>query len=175
MTADPSTHAEGLRLLAAWGESSGDLEQSIRAYRELLALQPENADIKNNLAYALLSTASSKDLPEAQRLAEAAVNKIPTSATYQDTLARIYLAAGNLPAAEQAFQQALATERGSLEAMIGLADVHARSGRADKVRELLARINDALASGATISPQLQRQLDGVRQSVKLPVQSGRID
>jgi tetratricopeptide (TPR) repeat protein len=175
MTGDAKTSAEGWRLLAAWAEASGDMEQATRAYRELLKVQPDNADVQNNLAYALLSTGSSKDLPEAHKLAEAAVGKSPESATYQDTLARVYLAAGELPAAEKAFEQALKAERGSIEAMIGLADVHARAGRPEKVKELLARINDALASGVTLSPGLQRQLDGVRQSVKSPVQSGRIE
>jgi tetratricopeptide (TPR) repeat protein len=175
MTMDPKTGAEGWRLLAAWAEANGDMEQATRAYRELLNVQPDNPDVQNNLAYALLSTGSSKDLPEARKLAEAAVNKSPASATYQDTLARVYLAAGELPAAEKAFQRALDAERGSIEAMIGLADVHARSGRPEKVKELLARINDALANGVTLSPALRRQLDGVRQSVKSPVQSGRIE
>ena len=175
MTADPKMGAEGWRLLAAWAEAGGDMEQATRAYRELLKVQPDNADVQNNLAYALLSTGSSKDLPEARKLAEAAATKSPGNATYQDTLARVYLAAGELPAAEKAFKQALAAEKGSIEAMIGLADVHARSGRPEKVKELLAQINDALASGTALSPALQRQLDGVRQSVKNPVQSGRIE
>jgi Tfp pilus assembly protein PilF len=177
MTASPQTSAEGWRLLAVWAEGSGDMAQATVAHRELLKIQPDNADVQNNLAYALLSTGSSKDLPEAKKLAEAAVAKMPESSAYQDTLARVYLAAGELPAAEKAFQAALATEAGSIEAMIGLADVHARSGRPEKVKELLARINDALASGtgSNLTPALQRQLDGVRQSVKSPVQSGRID
>lgn len=175
MTADAATAAEGWRLLAAWAEARGDMEQATRAYRELLKVQPDNADVQNNLAYALLSSGSSKDLPEARKLAEAAAAKSPGSATYQDTLARVYLASGELPAAEKAFQQALAAERSSIEAMIGLADVHARSGRPEKVKELLSKINDALATGVSLSPALQRQLDGVRQSVKSPVQSGRIE
>ena len=175
LTTDPNAGAEGWRLLAVLSESTGDMAGASRAYRKLLDAQPDNPDVRNNLAFALLEQGKADDLPEAQHLAEAAVAKSPANSTYLDTLARIHLKAGNLPAAEQAFKRAIDAQHNSVEAMIGLADVHARAGRRDQARDLLARINNALPPETILSPALQRQLDDVRQSVKLPIQSGRIE
>jgi predicted Zn-dependent protease len=175
LAGNPQAGPAGLQLFARLCESTGDMPQAAAAYRKLLQAEPANPDYQNNLAYALLESGDAKVLPEARRLADAAVAKSPNNATYLDTLARCHLKAGDLPAAEQSFQRALQVERNSMDAMIGLADVHARAGRADKARELLARINDALRSGPALSPGLQRQLESVRQSVSPPLQSGRLD
>jgi Tfp pilus assembly protein PilF len=175
LTTNEKTANDGWRLLARWAEASGDMPQAARAYRKLLEAQPDNADVQNNLAYALLEQGKAEDLAEARKLAEQAVAKSPASGTYLDTLARVHLKAGDLAAAEQAFQRALGASGHNLEAMIGLADVYARGKRTDKAGELLARINDALRPGENLPAALQRQLESVRQSVKGPVQSGRIE
>lgn len=175
LTTNPQAGPEGWRLLARVGELSGDMQQAARAYRKLLEAEPDNPDVQNNLAFALLEQGAATDLPEAQKLSENAVAKSPANATYLDTLARIHLKAGNLSAAETAFRGALEAHAGSMEAMIGLADVHTRAGQPQKARELLLRINDALRGQAPLPASLQRQLDNVRQSVKGPLQSGRIE
>lgn len=175
LTTDPKGAADGWRLLAQLSESTNDMIGAAKAYRKLIEIQPDNADVKNNLAYALLEQGKTDDLPEARKLAEAAVAKSPTNSTYLDTLARIHLKARDLPAAEQTFQRAIDAQQNSVEAMIGLADVHVQAGRRDKAKDLLARINNALPPGTILPPTLQKQLDNVRQSVKIPIQSGRIE
>ena len=174
---DPKASIEGWRLRAMAAEVSGDASEAAAAYRKLLEAEPDNADVLNNLAYALLEVGRSEDLTEAQALAKRAVAKSPASATYLDTLARVQRRAGDLVAAEDAFGRALEAEPDSIDAMIGLADVHARAGRPEKAKELLVRINNALQGSreATLSVTLQRELDGVRQSVARPVQSGRAE
>jgi tetratricopeptide (TPR) repeat protein len=174
---DPKTAAEGWRLMAMVSEQSGDMDGASHAWRRMLKLKPNDSNLQNNLAYALLHSDKPEDLAEARKLIEAALAKSPNNSTYLDTLARVHLKAKDLPAAEHAFQRALDAESTSVEAMIGLADVHAQAGRIDKARDLLVRINNALqASGNSALPAgLRRQLESVRQSVKPPVQSGRID
>lgn len=177
LTTDPKAGVEGWRLLAMTAEVSGDASEAARAYRKLLEAEPDNADVLNNLAYALLEVGRGEDLPEAEALAKRAVEKAPTNATYLDTLARVHRQAGDLVTAEETFGRALDAGPESIDAMIGLADVQARAGRPDKAKELLVRINNALqGTGATtLSATLQRELDGVRQSVARPVQSGRAE
>jgi predicted Zn-dependent protease len=59
------------------------------SYRRLLALDPENANAMNNLAYTLLDTGSAPD--ESQRLAEQALKKSPRNPNFADTLGMVYL------------------------------------------------------------------------------------
>ena len=175
MTANAQTAADGWRLSAMLGESSGDMPRVITAYRKLLESHPDEADLRNNLAYALLVQGKSDDLAEAKTLIEAAIAKFPANGTYLDTLARIRLSSGDLAGAGEAFKQALAAEQNNLDAMIGLADVHARTGQTNEARNLLARINDALPADAKLADPLQRQLESVRAAVKGQLPSGRAE
>lgn len=174
LTKEPEAGAEAWRVLSMLSEATGDMGQAVSAYRELLKTQPDSPDLQNNLAYALLALGRERDLAEARELAEQAVKKTPKNSTYLDTLARVYRTAGDLPAAEQTFRQALEAEQNSLDALIGLADLHARAGQLDKARELLKRINRVLRGGEMkLSAALQRELEGVRDSIKAPTQSSR--
>ena len=103
------------------------------------------------------------------------VTAAPAVASYYDTLARIEAKSGNADAAVSAFQNALARDRGSLEAMIGLADVLSRSNRRDDARRQLAQIDAALQSSPRLSPALATQLETVRTSLRTDVQSGRAE
>jgi len=82
---DPATLAavaDALRM-------SGKNAEAVRGYRRLLALDPDNANAMNNLAYTLLDTGGAID--EAQKLAERALQKSPRSPNFADTLGMIYL------------------------------------------------------------------------------------
>jgi cytochrome c-type biogenesis protein CcmH/NrfG len=151
------------------------MAQAARAYRKLLELNPDSSDIRNNLAFALLEQGHKEVLPDARKLAEEAVAKNPGSSAYLDTLGRIHLKSGDLQAAEQVFERALAIQQDSLEAMIGLADVYVQAGHRDKAGQMLVRINNALEGNSPPSVALRLQLDEVRRSVKGPVQSGRLE
>ena len=58
-------------------------------YRRLLALDPENENALNNLAFTLLDANGSVD--EAQKLVEQALRKAPRSPNFADTLGMVYL------------------------------------------------------------------------------------
>ena len=75
--------------------------EAVASYRNVLALDPENANALNNLAYALLDTGGSDD--EAQKLAERALQKSPRSPNFADTLGMVYLKKNLADSALQVF------------------------------------------------------------------------
>src|SRR4029077_6594115 len=76
--------------------------EAIANYRESLRLDPENASVMNNLAFAL--AAPNVDLNPARQEALRAVQKSPTSAELADTLGWVYLKRKNIPSALQVFE-----------------------------------------------------------------------
>jgi tetratricopeptide (TPR) repeat protein len=87
---DPQSNA----MLALALGKAGKSFDSERAYREALALQPENALVKNNLAYLLAEKGGNLD--DALRLALEASRQQPANVALSDTLAYIYMKK-NLP------------------------------------------------------------------------------
>lgn len=81
-------------MLAQSLSQAGKTAEAERAYREALALQPENAFAKNNLAWLLAEKGGNLD--DALRLAQEASRQQPDSAPLADTLAYIYIKK-NLP------------------------------------------------------------------------------
>jgi tetratricopeptide (TPR) repeat protein len=82
---DPQTNG----MLALALSKAGKTEDAERAYRETLALQPENALVKNNLAYLLAEKGGNLD--DALRLALEASRQQPANMSLADTLAYIYI------------------------------------------------------------------------------------
>jgi len=68
---------------------AGRNAEAVASYRGVLALDSENANALNNLAYTLLDIGGSDD--EAQKLAERALQKSPRSPNFADTLGMVYL------------------------------------------------------------------------------------
>jgi predicted Zn-dependent protease len=119
-------------------------------------------------------------LAEAKTLAEQAIAAATAdggagNASFHDTLARIHLAAGDRESAVRSFEQSLAADERNLEAMIGLADVLARSDKLDEAKVLLVRINDTVRAAPPLSRALREQLETLRASITRPVESGRVE
>lgn len=87
---DPQSTA----MLALALRTAGKDTDAERVYREALVLQPENALVKNNLAYLLADKGGSLD--DALRLAQEASRQYPGNVALADTLAYIYVKK-NLP------------------------------------------------------------------------------
>jgi len=82
---------------------NGNTEASIADLRMWLAIDPENPDPHNELAYIL--ALSDGDLGEAQELITFALEQSPADLDYQDTQAYVLYKRGNLEAAGNIFQQ----------------------------------------------------------------------
>lgn len=96
----------GLRAQARKAKDKGDLAQEVDAYRKMLALDPENQKVKNDLA--------------------AAEKKVPgqVDALYKQGVE--YYAAGNLRAALKSFQDVLALQPDHVKAKDAVANIKAK-------------------------------------------------
>jgi Flp pilus assembly protein TadD len=83
-------------------EQTGRSQEAIANYRDSLRLDPENASVMNNLAFALAE--NNGDLNEALQVALRAVQKSPNSPELADTLGWVYLKRKNIPSALQVFE-----------------------------------------------------------------------
>ena len=174
--------AEAWMVLAASDESLGNLQDAERQYRQALSLRPDMPDVQNNLAYVLLQAESGagaadggKRLAEARELARKAVAASPNVASFHDTLARVDAKRGDSESAVKSFRRALELDGGSIEAMIGLADVLAQTGRGEEAKAQLAQIDNALQLTPRLPEPLAKQLESVRAAVQDGVRSGRAE
>lgn len=175
LTSSPDMAAEAWVVMASCDEALGDLPAAEKGYREALKLRPEHPVVRNNLAYVLLLRGGASQLAEAHALSAAAVAASPRSASFHDTLARIEAKRGNADAAVTSFRKALSLDPGSLEALIGLADVLSQTGRRDDARAHLLQIDSSLSLSPRLTPPLQSQLDAVRLSLRRPSETGRVE
>ncbi len=95
---NPAAIGYGAYALAKLGRK----DEAVAAYREALKLQPGNPELLNNLAYALADTG--KDLDEALKFAQQALQKLPDNAGAQDTVGWVYLKKGATESALQVFK-----------------------------------------------------------------------
>jgi tetratricopeptide (TPR) repeat protein len=82
--------------------SAGQIPEAIEVYRRSLELQPDNLAVMNNLA--VLITDSGGNLDEAMKLAQVAMQKVPTQPDFADTLGWIYVKKNWNDSALQVFQ-----------------------------------------------------------------------
>jgi Tfp pilus assembly protein PilF len=134
--------------LASLDEAAGEYDAAIARYRRVLALQPTNAAVLNNLAYNL---AVRKNAPaEAKPLAERAVTLSKRNATIVDTLGWIEHLLGNNATAAALLDEAIKGAAGSAEirlhAAFVAADLRLRA-KAD------GHLKEALRRNATLSEQ----------------------
>jgi len=101
-----------------------DYKAAARGYRELLALQPENPVVLNNLAWTLSQL---KD-PSALEYAEKAHNLAPNSAAVADTLGWMLVERGETKRGVELLGKAAAAAPGSLEIRVHYAKALAKAG-----------------------------------------------
>ncbi len=97
-----------LAALAGVHYEAGERSKAIALYRKALTLDPENAGIQNNLAYALAEEGA--DLQQALELARRAAQRFPNQPQFTDTLGFVYLRRGEIQAALQTFRGLVARE-----------------------------------------------------------------
>mgnify|MGYP002628707395 FL=1 len=147
-----------------------DCERALDIFGRSASLRPQDALVKNNLAYAILSCG--RDLKKALALSLEAVEARPANSSFRDTLAGIYFAIGEsldesdqerteyFRAAEQEFKLVLKIAPKNLDYRIRLARVFLALEQCGNAKSALKMAGDA---GPT--PKQQDEIDAL--TVKL--------
>ncbi|MGA8056335.1 MAG: XrtA/PEP-CTERM system TPR-repeat protein PrsT [Burkholderiales bacterium] len=113
-----------------------DYRDAARLYKEVLAVQPNNAVVLNNLAWALNET---KD-PSALSVAEKALSLAPTSPVVADTLGWILLSRGETKRGVELLKKAAAVAPNAAEIRLHYAQGLIKTGDKDGARKELEAI-----------------------------------
>jgi tetratricopeptide (TPR) repeat protein len=113
----------------------GHKDDARNSFRKALAMQPDDPTVMNDLAYLIAETGGS--LPEARKLAQAAVRKQPRQAGFMDTLGWIYQKAGQTDSALEVFDNLTRREPRNPLYQYHLAVSLAQKGDRARARETL--------------------------------------
>jgi tetratricopeptide (TPR) repeat protein len=160
----PDAPIGAVLLRGSVADRAGDLKSAEEFYRRGLVLQPDQPEALNNLAYLVLLRGG--DVNEAQTLASRAVQLSPQSASFYDTLARVQIKLGQGQAALATFEQALKLDPNNLDALIGMATALCDAGKRGSAAGLLAQIDTLVKDKSSLSPQLRRELEALRSTIK---------
>ncbi len=117
-----------------------DQVRSIKAYKDVLEIDPENALAWNNLAY--LYAERGENLEEAMRFAKQAVDAEPENPVFLDTLGWLYYKTGNYQKARELIEKALSKEPDEPEIYEHLSEILRALGDADKAGEYLEKARE---------------------------------
>jgi len=132
-------------LLAQAYIASGLGDRALKAAQEAAAIAPSSPQVASILGTAqLLADRKSEALTTFRRL----TTDHPQSAEAQLRLAEVHVALDDARAAEAAFGKALSLQPDYVEAMVGLAQLHARSGRVDEAAKIAARMREKFPKSA---------------------------
>ena len=111
--------------------------RSIRAYRDALAIDPDNPLVLNNLAY--LYAERGEKLEEAMGYAKKAVEADPDNPVFLDTLGWLYYKTGDYSKALEYIERALEHDPDEAEIYEHLAEIYRVSGNPVKAKEYLEK------------------------------------
>jgi predicted Zn-dependent protease len=158
-----SSHAGHPRLvyaLALAHAKNADRARALETMRELLKLEPENANALNFIAYTLAE--SGAELDEAERLVKRALMLRPESGAFTDSLGWVLFKRGEYRQAVEALQRAEALTPNEPVIIEHLADALSRAARRTDASEAYRRALRLLdASDAPARAELERKLKAV--------------
>jgi Flp pilus assembly protein TadD/thiol-disulfide isomerase/thioredoxin len=128
-------------------QQAGDLEGAVRAYREVLALDPRNAQVRSNLGAALASLGRYQEAIAAYREALAAA---PGEARIRTNLALAYYKSADVPRAAEELQALHDAQPAELRTTLLLADCRLQLGEHDRVEALLRPVEAANPADRTV-------------------------
>ena len=117
--------------------TQGHLDEARRRYAEILKVEPRAALAANNLATILAD--AGENLDQAQALAETAVEQIPASAEFQDTLGWVYYQRHLSGQAIARFEQSVAADPANPVYHYHLGLAYSRNGDQERARASLRR------------------------------------
>ncbi len=148
---------EARLMLAKVEHASGNWSGAIDAYKNFIAIEPENVEALNNLAYLLSESANQPN--EAFPYAQKAVEAAPGNAAVQDTLGWILYRKGLFPSAVKELENAVKKEQAPLR-QYHLAMAYFKAGdrrRGDETLALALRANPRLPE-AQLAQQMQKEM-----------------
>lgn len=140
--------------LADTAAGNRDFAGAIKIYRSLLELQPDNAQILNNLAW----TATQIKDPSALEYAEKANRLSPDNPVFLDTLALALAEGGNAKKAVETERRAMELAKQSPPLRLNLAKILIKAGDKSQAKlelDELAKLGDKFAGQAEVSSLLR--------------------
>jgi hypothetical protein len=135
------------RILSSLQRDEGDYDRAAGTLRRILAIEPQNADANNALAWLLVSQpAYLSNTAEAVRLARIATQEQPEVAAFWNTLGTALYRDGHWADAIQSLEKSKSLEQTPSEYdLLFLAMCHAKLGHADLARDYLESARPAIA------------------------------
>lgn len=138
-----------IRILFAYGslhERAKDYEESESKFRELLAIDPENAGAMNYLGYMFADR--NVNLDEAHDLIQRALDLDPENGAYLDSLGWVYFRQNKLELAAKFLERSLEQLQGDPVIHSHLGDVYHRQGRTQEAKDHWSRGLEELKKSA---------------------------
>lgn len=159
-TRSPDIKYSALRALAGTYYYDEDYEQAILYWNESLKLQPDNWQVRNNIAYALSAHLGRHE--EALTHAEAAFQAAPKEPEALDTLATVKIAVGRADEAVPLLESAVRITRGNptdVRYMIRLAEAHVAADNPGTAKVVVSEVQALLDRGRQLDEEYQTKLD----------------
>ncbi len=131
----------------------GKIDQAVDDFRRLLALKPDDTEASNALGYTLAN--ANRDLPEAQRLIEAARVARPDDPAIEDSWGWLQYRLGHLEQAEQSLRSAWAADKDA-EIGVHLSEVLWMQGRQDDARRVFDEVRRIDPQSTSLRNTLKR-------------------
>jgi len=139
----------------------GDVEACARSLREVLSIQPSNAEALNALAY--LWAEERRNLEEGFELVHRALAQQPYSGAFQDTLGWLLVGAGRLDEALDVLLLASRYRPDNAEILSHLAEVYRALGRLEEARATCSKALEALGPAErALEGRIRTQLESLR-------------
>ena len=160
--ADPP--APAFAMLAVMAEVDADTTQAEKLYSRTLEADPDHPMAANNLAMMLIT--NQREPAEALRLARIAVERIPRSADFRDTLALALAENGQFDEAVRQQTAAVQLAPNDPSLIINLAYLLARADRIDTAAEVLDRLDQAIQNPQQLPQALRNTMDQTRKLIQ---------
>ncbi len=187
LLADEATKSQGIALLASLSKSTrdvavryatlrayagtlyndGNAQQAVQAWKEALTLQPDDAQVENNIAYALAADLNKPE--EALEYAKLAASHDTKNVGILDTLGTVYIALNKPDKAIPPLKKAVDAAHNTVaeaQYMVRLAQAKLLAGDKQGAKDLVVEIEDLLDRGRKLDDQYTAILNQVREGLK---------
>lgn len=148
-----STQISPKHYLAFSYDQLGKPDSAIVMYKELLEAVPNDPLYKNNLAY--IYAIQDKNLKQALKLVNEALDADPENASYLDTKGWIFYKLGKYPQAREYIEKALAIDGENAEVLEHLGDIHMKLGQHSRAQDYYQRASQLDPENTALQQKLE--------------------